>query len=438
MDSTTSDYQGWGKLVGVPQRIRWMRWRGDSLPTVPAGESVLPRGLGRSYGDSCVNFGNTLLPTTALGRFVKLDLERGLLVAEAGVSLDEVLRVIVPHGWFAPVVPGTRFVTLGGCVANDIHGKNHHKEGTFGSHVEWLELLRSDGVRYICSATENEELFRATIGGIGLTGMILRVALRLRRISSAFIDMESVKFSELDAFFEINAESEPQFDHTVAWIDCSAGGGALGRGHYMRGNFSQSGSLAVHGPPRLSVPVDFPSWALSTWSVRAFNEVYYRRQFNKVATKHVHYSPFFFPLDSILNWNRIYGRRGFYQYQCVIPESASREVTRDILRDIAASGMGSFLAVLKTFGSRPSPGMMSFPFPGTTLALDFPNQGERTRRLVARLDERVLTAGGRLYPAKDALMSAETFQHCYPMWKKFSQHVDPAFSSSFWRRVTGA
>jgi len=266
MDSTTSDYQGWGKLVGVPQRIRWMRWRGDSLPTVPAGESVLPRGLGRSYGDSCVNFGNTLLPTTALGRFVKLDLERGLLVAEAGVSLDEVLRVIVPHGWFAPVVPGTRFVTLGGCVANDIHGKNHHKEGTFGSHVEWLELLRSDGVRYICSATENEELFRATIGGIGLTGMILRVALRLRRISSAFIDLESVKFSELDAFFEIHAESEPQFDHTVACVDCSAGGGALARRPYIRCNFSPKRSLAVLARPAFRSG-DFLSWALFNLTV---------------------------------------------------------------------------------------------------------------------------------------------------------------------------
>lgn len=436
---TFNTYLGWGRVAreSEVQDILWQRWRDEPLPAAPDGKFLLPRGLGRSYGDSCMNGGHCLLATAAMNRHVQFEPDRGLIVSEAGVILDDVLRLVVPRGWFVPVVPGTRFVTLGGCVANDVHGKNHHKHGTFGCHVEWLELLRSDGLRRICSPTENKELFHATIGGLGLTGLITRVALRLRRITSSFIDMESVKFSSLNEFFEVNAVSEPVFDYTVAWIDCTAGGSKLGRGHYMRGNFSSQGALVTHQSPRISVPVEFPSWALAGWSVRLFNKAYYGRQLAETVARHVHYAPFFFPLDSILGWNKIYGRRGFYQYQCVVPFDTGQEVMREMLRIIAESGQGSFLAVLKTFSDIPSPGIMSFPRPGVTLALDFPNEGERTRLLFARLDEIVLAAHGRLYPAKDALMSGATFRHCYPMWQEFATHVDPCFSSSFWRRVTG-
>jgi FAD/FMN-containing dehydrogenase len=367
-----------------------------------------------------------------MDKILMLDQENGMLVAEAGLSLDDVLRVVIPKGWFVPVVPGTRFVTLGGCVANDIHGKNHHQKGTFGNNVEWLELLRSDGQRLRCSREENSGLFSATIGGLGLTGLVTIVALRLRQIESAWIDMETVKFENLDDFFAINSESESRFEHTVAWIDCTS----RGRGHYLRGNPSTRGGLQPHRQGGPTIPFDFPGWGLSRWSVSLFNTAYFHRQVSRESSRHVHYAPFFFPLDSIQSWNRIYGSRGFYQYQSVIPWCGGVEASKEMLRLISESGQGSFLAVLKTFGHVQSPGLLSFPMSGVTLALDFPNQGESTLRLFDKLNRVVKVAGGRLYPAKDACMPPAMFKDGYPRLNEFIEALDPAFSSSFWRRVS--
>lgn len=429
--------ESWGRYPKATHSIRRLNWRTDPLPK-SEGESILPFGLGRSYGDSCLNDGGELLLTRALDHILAFDMERGLIRCEAGTSLEEILQVIVPRGWFLPTTPGTKFVTIGGAIANDIHGKNHHRAGTFGCHVTQFELLRSDGERLACSPTQNPSWFAATIGGLGLTGLITWAEIQLRRISNAMIEVESLKFANLDEFFAISSKSDEQFEHTVAWVDCLAAGASLGRGIFLRGNHAgpPNQDLQLHRPSRLHVPIEFPDFALNHFTIQAFNTLYYAWAGSAVSRKTVHYDPFFYPLDSLNDWNRIYGRRGFFQYQFVVPFSSDQRAIREIFARIAASGQGSFLAVLKTFGTRQSPGMLSFPRPGVTLALDFPNQGRGTLDLFAELDRIILAAGGRIYPAKDARMSARTFQECYPCWQDFRQYIDPSFSSSFWRRVS--
>ena len=399
---------------------------------------MLPYGLGRSYGDCCLNDGGALVCTAGMNRLLAFDAETGLIRCEAGACLDDVLKFIVPRGWFLPTTPGTRFITVGGAIANDVHGKNHHRAGTFGRHVRQFELLRSDGGRRICSPQENPEWFAATIGGLGLTGLITWAEFSLRKIGSAMIEMETIKFQNLDEFLQITGESDAQFEHTVAWVDCLARGKRQGRGIFMRGNHAPAGSgpLVAHQPPKLGVPLNFPGVALNALSVRLFNALYHGRVRQRVSRSVLHYGPFFYPLDAINHWNRIYGRHGFFQYQFVLPFSSDAAALRDIFGRVAHSGQGSFLAVLKTLGKLKSPGWMSFPIPGITLALDFPNRGARTLALFDELDRVVLEAGGRFYPAKDARMSAACFLKSYPQWKAFAEFIDPSFSSSFWRRVT--
>lgn len=430
--------ESWGRYPkAAHHEVRPLQWRTDPLPQTN-GRSMLPFGLGRSYGDSCLNDGGDLLVTGALKHLLAFDAERGVMRCEAGVTLDDLLRFIVPRGWFLPVTPGTKFITVGGAIANDIHGKNHHRAGTFGCHVTKFELLRSTGERLICSPAENTAQFAATIGGLGLTGLITWVEFQLLRIENSMIDVEELQFANLDEFFAISAESDAGFDYTVSWVDCLADGPSLGRGIFMRGNHARGESLShrLHRPPHLGVPVEFPDFALNQYSIQAFNALYYAKALEGFSRKVVHYDPFFYPLDAVNHWNRIYGRRGFFQYQFVIPFSGDRKIIREIFQRIAASGQGSFLAVLKTFGEKKSPGMLSFPMPGVTLALDFANQGWETLSLFNELDQVVFGAGGRIYPAKDARMPPRVFQDCYPRWQEFAQYIDPAFSSSFWRRVT--
>jgi FAD/FMN-containing dehydrogenase len=328
-------------------------------------------------------------------------------------------------------------VTIGGAIANDIHGKNHHVAGTFGRHVLRFELRRSDGARVVCSPTENNELFGATIGGLGLTGFMTWVDLQLQPIVGPFIKMESVKFRGLDEFFAISRSTGEELPYTVAWLDCVAGGADFCRGIFMRGAHaavSSGGPASRRSGTPIAVPFDAPGWALNRWSVRAFNAGYFHRQREPRRESVVHYEPFFFPLDGILGWNKIYGRRGFFQFQGVIPGDA-REALHDVMSAVVDSGQGSFLAVLKEFGSIPSPGWLSFPRRGVTFCLDFPNGGERTVGLMKHLEAMVIDAGGALYPAKDALMSPESFRAGFPRWREFLAQIDPAMISDFWRRV---
>ena len=432
--------QSWGRYPRVKRgQVIPIFWR-DEFPDLGAFEQpILPYGYGRSYGDSCLNEDGVYLDMTHLNRFIAFDEQVGLLRCEAGVSLAEILKLIVPRGWFLPVSPGTKFISVGGAIANDVHGKNHHKAGTFGCHVTQFELLRSDGTRLICTPNKNWELFRATIGGLGLTGIILWAEFRLKPISGPFITMENIRYSSLAEFMDLAAESEQDFEYTVAWVDCLARGRQLGRGFFSRGNNEHSEPYTFKQMPRrlpLVVPFDLPSFALNTLTVKAFNTAIYYVHKKKREQKIVSYEPFFYPLDSIHNWNRVYGKRGFFQYQSVVPFADGYEVMKEMLERISRSGQGSFLVVLKTFGDVPSPGMLSFPRSGVTLALDFANNGPKTLQLLEELDMVVRQSGGMVYPAKDARMSAESFQTYYPQWQRFAQYIDPKFSSSFWRRVT--
>ncbi len=420
--------RSWGNLPAVPAREeRWWSARGAALPAVDA--TLLAYGNGRSYGDVGLNSAGTLLHTRGMDRLIAFDEGSGVLSCEAGVLLSEILEVFAPRGWFLPVTPGTRFVTVGGAIANDVHSKNHHGAGTFGCHVRRFELLRCDGSRRICSADENADWFAATIGGMGLTGLITWAEMALKRIPGFAIAVENTRFSGLDEFFALNAEAEARHEYIVAWIDCLA---ARPRGIFMAGDHAPQSGFAMSARRPLKVPFTPPFSLVNGLSLRAFNAAYFNRPLP--ARQTVHYAPYFYPLDGVLRWNRIYGPRGFFQYQFVIP-TAARAALDEVFACIAASGQGSFLAVLKTFGDRPSPGLMSFPLHGATLALDFPNRGEKTLALFERLDAIVGAAGGRLYAAKDARMGGDVFRRGYPRLDQFMRFVDPKFSSDLARRV---
>jgi FAD/FMN-containing dehydrogenase len=370
-----------------------------------------------------------------LGRFIAFDESQALLRCEAGVTLAEILALAVPRGWFVPVLPGTRWVSVGGAIANDIHGKNHHRAGTFGSHVTCLELLRSSDERVLCSPERNTELFRATIGGLGLTGLILWAEIRLMPVPGAAIAMERVRFSCLNEFFQLSAHDQ-DYEYTVAWIDCLARASRMGRGLFLRGDHAPGRLTSAKASGlRMRIPVDLPSGLINRVTLAGFNALYYRSQLRSSRRRTVPYEPFFFPLDGIGDWNRLYGRRGLLQYQCVVPEPAERALTA-LLDQVARSTETPSLAVLKRFGALESPGMLSFPRPGITLAIDFANRGPSTLALLEWLDGVVGEAGGAVYPAKDARMSAASFRRFFPGWQSFASYVDPKFSSSFWRRVT--
>lgn len=432
-------YQSWGRNFSYTHRVRRLQYRSDNLDFLATDGPHLPFGLGRSYADVCLNDGGWLIDTTGMNHLMRFDEERGLLRAEAGASLLDILRVIVPKGWFLPVTPGTKYVTLGGAIANDVHGKNHHCDGAFGRYVTCFELARSDGTRYLCSPEENVDLYRATIGGMGLTGLITWAELQLIPVTSAMIDVETIRFTGLERFQEISEQSDKDYVYTVAWVDVLSD---PVRGHFMRGNHASGAKERLAAEtnrsldPKLLVPFDCPGFLLNGLTVKAFNSLYFHRLLGDYTYQKTHYNSFFYPLDMVGQWNRIYGKRGVYQYQFVLPFDRL-DALRRILSMMAQAGMASFLVVLKLFGELDSPGMMSFPQPGWVLALDFPNKGEASVTLMRRLNEIVFANGGRLYSAKDSIMTPEEFAQCYPQWKKFSEYIDPHFSSSFWRRVTG-
>lgn len=427
----------WGNVIAAEHPVVRLASRHGPVPDIPPELTLLPYGNGRSYGDSCLNVGGALLHTSSLDRFIDFDVESGVLACESGVLLKDILRLSVPRGWFLPVTPGTQFVTVGGAIANDVHGKNHHRTGTFARHVRRLELLRSDGRRIECSASENAEWFGATVAGLGLTGVVTRAEIQLRRIASPMMRVQSIRFRNLEEFLALCAQSDEEFEYTVAWIDCLGQDRQLGRGILQRANHAESSTVkAPRQPRRLSVPITPPFSLINGASLRLFNAFYYHRQRAAVSHRIEHFEPFFYPLDNVLHWNRLYGPRGLYQYQCVIPGACGREATEALLKTIARSGLGSMLAVLKLFGDLSSPGMLSFPTRGITLALDFPNRGARLESLFKELDAIVQSAGGRLYPAKDGRMPGSLFRSGYPRWREFSRFVDPRYSSSFWRRVT--
>ncbi|MGH8231737.1 MAG: FAD-binding oxidoreductase [Steroidobacteraceae bacterium] len=425
----------WGRWPRHKHRICPVASRFDELPE---RAPMLAFGNGRSYGDVCQNDGGTLLLTRGLDRFISFDHDSGVLECEAGVLLSEIIELTLPQGWFPAVIPGTAMVTVGGAIANDVHGKNHHRAGSFGHHVLEFELQRSDGQILRCSPDVNRDWFAATIGGLGLTGLIRRARLQLRRVPGVWIAGDSRRFAGLEEFFELAAESDAHYEYTVAWLDCAAGGARLGRGVFMRGNHVFHQAEAPTQRPARAVPITPPLSPVNAVTVRLFNELYFRRPAAQQSNMRWHYRRYLFPLDGLLEWNRMYGPAGFFQYQCVLPGTPAQQLAalREMLQLIASSRQASFLVVLKQFGDMPSLGLLSFPRPGVSLALDFPNRGAPTLALLERLDSITRASGGAVYPAKDARMSAQSFRQYFPRWQQLQPFIDPKFSSSFWRRVT--
>ena len=384
--------------------------------------SYLPYGLGRSYGDSCLNSDGIYLDTSNCKKILNYDEKNGVVECESGITVGELSKLTMPE-WFVPVSPGTKFVTIGGAIANDVHGKNHHANGTFGMHVISFELIRSSGEVLFCDKKNNYELFKATIGGLGLTGLISKVKIQLTKSGSYYIDQETIKFKSLVQYFDISDKFDSLYDYSVAWVDCINGNEV--RGVYMGGNFSKNKGKDKKFKLKLSVPFYFPYKLLNNFTIRIFNIFYY--YLTKSGYSKIFYENFFYPLDSIHNWNKIYSKKGFYQFQFVIDKSKKNELQK-IFNEIKEEGIGSFLAVLKTFGNLKSPGMLSFPKEGYTLALDFPNHGEKTVKFLNKMEKKIISIGGKIYPAKDILMSPESFHKSYET-RDFINYKDKNFKS---------
>jgi FAD/FMN-containing dehydrogenase len=427
----------WGRISQYPHSVINLSDRNHVGIDISLHQPGIPFGNGRSYGDVCLNPGGTLWKTNGLDRFIHFDDNTGRLTCEAGVLLRDIQRLMVPRGWILPVTPGTQMVTIGGAIANDVHGKNHHRLGSFGDSVCTLRLVRTDGQIIDCGRDDKPDWFAATVGGLGLTGVITEADIQLRRIPGPWLDTETVPYRNLDEFFALADSSEAGWEHTVSWIDCVNSQG--GRGIFMRGNpvDVDVGERRLPQHHQRTLPFTPPFSLVNRLSLKPFNFSYYHLNRLKAGKAIVHYEPFFYPLDNLLEWNRMYGPKGFYQYQSVVPREHGQEAIGAMLKAIADSGEGSFLAVLKTFGNRPALGMLSFPRPGVTLALDFPNRGGRTHRLFERLDAIVREAGGRLYPAKDARMPRDLFESGYPRFNEFLHYRDPGISSALSRRLMG-
>ena len=431
----STNFRSWGGTTRPLHSIARPEHESALPPLIAAAQAaetrILAVGLGRSYGDSCLNSNGALIVMTNLRRLLHFDCDAGTLHAEAGVSLRELARVTLPRGFSIPVSPGTQHVTIGGAIANDVHGKNHAAAGTLGCHVRRLQLLRSDGV--LRELKPGDPLFAATVGGLGLTGIITSAEIQLEPCRTSDMDVEDISFSGLSEFLGINHASVTAFPYSAAWIDC-AQLVAL-RGIYSRGRQSGEGPLVPPGDNMgWKIPVELPWSLVNHGTLRILNAVYYAAHRPNKGMRRVHMNSFLHPLDRIPEWNRLYGRRGFFQYQLVVPSSATAAIL-ECARQISKTDQRPSLAVLKAFGSRRSSGLLSFPMEGLTFALDFPNKGLSTLRLLERLDAVTREAKGRVYLAKDSRMSAQMIHSIYPRMEEFAAHVDPAFCSDLWKRA---
>ena len=426
---------GWGRSTSIDARVNQLET--FDLHAIRRSRNhkttLIVRGFGRSYGDS--SLADEVILTSRSNRLLSFDSCSGILRCEAGCSLAEIIQLFLPLGWFLPVAPGTKYVSIGGAIASDVHGKNHHLSGSFSDHVLTFTLLTGDGELRRCSKAETPELFRATCGGMGLTGIIVDATIQLMPVASALIDQKIIKARNIEELTQL-FEQYSKVDYSVAWIDCLKGGGQLGRGLLMVGNESKQKDLSYRPPKRVSVPFGLPGFALNKLTVSLFNELYFRKIDRRIVENTTSIDPFFYPLDSIRNWNLMYGRPGFYQYQFVLPKVIGYQPVVRILREIATSGQSSFLAVLKYFG--PGNGnYLSFPMEGPTLAVDF-KATQDSRKLMDKLDTIVAECGGRVYLAKDARMSPESFRKFYPNWEAFTdirrKHQSDYFFNSFQSR----
>jgi FAD/FMN-containing dehydrogenase len=410
---------GWGRYPVV----EGLEWKSEQLAAI-SEKATLSRGSGRSYGDSSLPAGADcpVVTTTLADRLLSFDPVSGRLRAEAGASLFQFNRVFLPRGWFVPVSPGTQFVTLGGMIASDIHGKNHHVDGCFGEHVTSIQLRVADGRIVECSETAERELFRATIGGMGLTGHILEAEFTMRRIPSPWIWGESERIDNLDAMVAGLKEAAQHWPMTVGWVDCLARGAKLGRGIMLKGRWAKPEEAPEAAPAkkrRFRIPFSFPSLALCRPAMKAFNLAYYWKHLPRVRRGIVHPDAFLYPLDALDDWNLIYGRRGFTQYQCMLPHAADNGPARRFLERFVSGGGMAFLCVIKDCGEE-GKGMLSFPRPGMSIAMDFPIHPTRTPVFVDHLNELVIAEGGRIYLTKDAFTRPEHFRAMEPRLDAFN------------------
>lgn len=407
---------GWGRYPSIDSQVLLPQTLVDCADLLKTNQIVLPRGMGRSYGDSANSL--TVIESRYLNRFINFDESTGILNCEAGLSIREIIQLTVPKGWFLPVTPGTSFVTVGGAIASDVHGKNHHLSGTFSTHLLSFELLLGTGDIVNVTKDSYPELFRATCGGMGLTGIILSISIQLKRIHSSQIIQTTIKANCLEEVCE-QFEKNKDSTYSVAWIDCLSKGKKLGRSLLMLGVHSNVGVLEIKKQKSLSLSIDLPQWFLNHHSIKVFNALYFHKVSSKLKTKVIPLESYFYPLDMIADWNRLYGNSGFVQYQFVLPKAAGVKGMRKILEVIVNSGKGSFLAVLKAFGTA-NENFLSFPMEGYTLALDF-KISEEVFQLVKQLDSLVVDMGGRIYLTKDALMTESFFKRTYPQWENFEE-----------------
>lgn len=434
---------GWGNYPSVESYITIPRSTNDLIKLLNE-VTLIPRGLGRSYGDQAINENKLVAICTRLNYFFNWDEQNGILECGAGTSLEEIISVFAPAGWLPMICPGTKFVTIGGAIANDIHGKAHHIDGSFVNCVISFNILLADGTVMQASRTENSDLFWANFGGLGLLGVILSAKIQLRKIETTYFKQKSIVIKNLDHMLEALEEYDEQYNYSVAWIDALAKGKKLGSGVLTVGNAAKlselpgklkNNPLKIHSKQKLSVPVYFPDFALNGITVKLLNRVIAFVQ--NSPKEFVHYEKFFFPLDAINNWNKGYGKRGFIQYQFVIPEENGKQNVAEILEMIAGSGCTPFLNVFKRMGE--GQGILSFPFKGYTLAIDFPVT-KNLHAFTKKLDAKVLAAGGRLYLGKDAMLDEQMFKQMYPQhkeWLAIKRKYDPInkFTSNISRRL---
>lgn len=434
---------GWGNIPGAKSEVAYP-FSSQEVQQALFGSEVIPRGLGRSYADQATNAGRRVIKMEKINHFLSFDKEVGILNCEAGVSLGEIISTFAPRGWFPMINPGTKYITVGGAIANDVHGKGHHADGSFVNGVLDFTIMLADGRVLKASREENSDLFWASFGGLGLLGTILTASLQLRKIETTYFVQKSIPVQNLEEMLQAIDESDKEYRYSVAWIDSLAKGKNLGKGVLVVGNPAsvndlpeklRKNPLKVSGKPKITVPFYLPSFSLNTFTVSVLNKVLYQKQ--KSGTGISHYENFFFPLDMINNWNRGYGKRGFIQYQFVLPEKNGRENIRRILTEITGSNCVPFLNVLKKFGE--GQGIMSFPLKGYTFAIDFPITPQ-LKPFTKKLDQMVLEAGGRIYLGKDAYLDEETFKSMYPQytrWMEIKKKYDPThhFSSDLARRI---
>lgn len=408
----------WGLYPTAEAEVRSFSSPRQAVAETKDWEDFIPRGLGRCYGDSSLS--ERILDTTHFNRFLDFDPDTGILRCQSGVSFKEIIDVCLPQGWFLPVTPGTKFITVGGAIAADVHGKNHHSEGSFSRHLHSLKLMSANGTIYNCNREENSDIFWATCGGMGLTGLIVEATFQMKPVETAYIVEDSIRVRNIDELFPLFEESL-HYTYSVAWIDCLAKGNALGRGILLNGEHAtkddlsseaqKANPLQVMGEGKLSLPDVFPSFTINPATTKIFNHWFYSKGNQDKFTHLTDYDTYYYPLDGVLHWNRVYGKKGFAQYQFVIPPKNAYDGLVRILEKIAHEPMPSFLTVLKTFGPG-DPGLMSFPMEGYTLALDFPIT-QRLWSFLDELDEIVLAYGGRLYLTKDSRMKPEMLRAGY-------------------------